>query len=86
MRPTRRRKHWISAEVFRQTSSTLLYEEHNNTKLSELFKKLAYSDFSHNECFEWSSSYTKRMSCNLFIRQAVLRPTVDPGLHGHEQR
>jgi Transposase and inactivated derivatives, IS30 family len=56
---------------------TLLYEEHKNTKLSELFKKLAYSDFNHKECFEWSSSYTNGCpAIYLFGKRFYIRPLI----------
>lgn len=62
----------LSADQF-----TLLYEEHKNTKLSELFKKLAYSDFSHKECFEWSSSYTNGCpAIYLFGKRFYIRPLI----------
>lgn len=56
---------------------TLRYGEQKNTKLSELFKKLAYSDFSHKECFEWSSSYTNGCpAIYLFGKRFYIRPLI----------
>ena len=56
---------------------TLLYDTQKETKLSELFKKLAYSDFSHKECFEWSSSYTNGCpAIYLFGKRFYIRPLI----------
>jgi len=55
----------------------LRYEKQKSTKLSELFKKLAYSEFSHKECFEWSSSYTNGCpAIYLFGKRFYIRPLI----------
>jgi hypothetical protein len=57
----------------------LNYEINNikQTEIFNLFKKLAYSDFSHKECFEWSSSYTNGCpAIYLFGKRFYIRPLI----------
>lgn len=52
-------------------------EENKKTKICELFKKLAYSDFSHHECFEWKGPYTNGCpSVYLFNKRFYVRPMI----------
>jgi hypothetical protein len=57
----------------------LNYEINNikQTKICSLFKKLAYSDFSHDECFEWEGSYTNGCpTVYLFGKRFYIRPLI----------
>jgi len=48
-----------------------------NTHIQELFKKLSTSDFNHNKCFEWSSSYTNGCpAIYLFGKRFYIRPLI----------
>jgi len=58
---------------------SLNYREVGNREdlTSTLFQKLAFSDFSHNECFEWSSSYTNGCpAIYLFNKRFYIRPLI----------
>jgi len=39
----------------------IIYKNQKPSQLSELFRRLAFSDFSHNECYEWSGSFVKNL-------------------------
>ena len=41
----------------------LLYETHETTRISEFFRALAVSDFSHKECCIWDGSITSNSPC-----------------------
>jgi hypothetical protein len=49
------------ARSLRVTKFELVYKKSHQTKLSELFRKLAFSDFKHQECFKWSDSFIKNL-------------------------
>ena len=43
--------------AFHANTYSLVYEEVNNSELSQFFKRLAFSDFKHSECHEWTGKY-----------------------------
>lgn len=45
------------------TGFELTYGKKRNTNLSELFKKLAFNDFSYKECFLWEGSVSNKNPC-----------------------
>tara|TARA_B100000073_G_scaffold88039_1_gene68979 strand:- start:4173 stop:4790 length:618 start_codon:yes stop_codon:yes gene_type:complete len=48
-----------------------------NSQLSDLYKKLAYNDFSHDHCYEWESSLTNGVpSVYAFGRRYYVRPLI----------
>ena len=48
-----------------------------NSQLSNLYKKLAYNDFSHDHCYEWESSLTNGVpSVYAFGRRYYVRPLI----------
>ena len=67
------------SRAFKADKTSLRYESNSQSckKLENLFKKLAYSDFSHNECFEWSSSCTNGCpAIYLFGKRFYIRPLI----------
>lgn len=46
------------ARALKADAFTLTYEEAAPCRLSELFRRLAYSDFSRTACYVWDGSYT----------------------------
>jgi len=55
----------------------LAYGLNKESKLSDLYRRLAYSDFKHQECFEWSSSYTNGCpAIYLFGKRFYIRPLI----------
>ncbi len=61
------------------TEFNLIYEKAKSTRLSILFKKLAFNDFCNSECFEWDGTRTNKCPCvyifssRLYIKDVILR-------------
>ena len=55
----------------------LSYGEINETKLAELFRRLAYSDFDRKECFEWTGSITNGVPATYAMgKRYYVRPLI----------
>ena len=55
----------------------LSYGEHPESKLSELYRRLAYSDFDSKECFEWQGSLTNHVPSVYAVgRRFYVRPLI----------
>ena len=56
----------------------LLYKKQKQTKLSDLFRRLAFSDFKHKECYNWDGSFIKNipilytLGCRYYVRPLIL--------------
>lgn len=54
------------------------YNECATSPLSELFRRLAFSDFVHNECFKWDGSFVNKLptvytlSSRFYVRCLIL--------------
>lgn len=58
---------------------SLSYQDKNKKEdtFCELLKRLAFSDFKHKECFNWSSSYTNESPViYLFKKRFYIRPLI----------
>jgi hypothetical protein len=62
----------LSAEKFK-----LSYGKGNDNKLSDLYRRLAFSDFNPKECFEWSGSFTNNVpSVYVLGKRYYIRPLI----------
>jgi hypothetical protein len=56
----------------------LIYSASKESKLSKLFKRLAFSDFKHKECHSWDGSFLKNtpilytLGCRYYVRPLIL--------------
>ena len=65
------------ARSLKAERSELDYGEATENKLSELYKKLAYNDFTHDCCFEWSGSVTNGVpSVYVLSKRYYIRPLI----------
>lgn len=55
----------------------LNYSKIKKGTLYELFKRLAFNDFSYSNCFNWKGSYTNNIPCvYLFRKRFYVRPLI----------
>ena len=53
------------------------YGETKQNKLSELFEKLAYNDFSHEECFDWRGAVVNKVPAVYTLnKRFYVRPLI----------
>ncbi|OUW91412.1 MAG: hypothetical protein CBD94_01475 [Gammaproteobacteria bacterium TMED234] len=62
----------LSAEKFE-----LGYGKAKQTRLSKLYERLAFNDFDHRDCFEWTGSVTNKVpSTYVFGKRYYVRPLI----------
>lgn len=65
------------ARALKADAFTLTYEETAPCRLSELFRRLAYSDFSRTACYVWDGSYTNSTPALYTLRtRYYVRPVI----------
>ena len=65
------------ARALKADAFSLTYEEVPLCNLSELFRRLAYSDFSHTECCTWAGTYTNGTpAIYAFKKRYYVRPLI----------
>ena len=66
------------ARALKSDSFTLRNEETKTCELSELFKKLAYSEFNHQNCFLWKTTFCNEtpviytLGTKFYVRPLIL--------------
>ena len=72
------------ARALRADSFALIYEETEPSDVSELFRKLAYSDFSRTDCVLWEGKFTNNtpafyvLKTRYYVRR-IIRDYLDIG-------